>query len=232
MHTTPQTPRPQQSRCQNQWRRWLLVGILLCLLIGQNTPLPVMAQSKLPTTVQPAKVKRAAQGVETYVKEGAALLDADDYEGALAALEQALALDPNHARAYALRGQVYWLMDELDLALADLNQALDLDPANADAYGTRGAVLAELERYAEAIGDYDQALTLTPDDNWALAHRGYTYYLADQYDEALVDLDQALKRNPNYTWAIVVRGNTYRNAWRLYKSAPRSDPCDQLGPQL
>ncbi len=190
-------------------QRRLLIGLLLCLFLLQNTPFPVLAQSGR-TTPLSAALKRTAQSAAEYVEEGEALLDADDYAGAIAAFTQALALDDTLVRAYVGRGQSNWLQDEYEQALVDLNQAIALTTEDADAYAIRGAVYTSLGEYDAALQDFDQSLTLAPDDNWTLAYRGYTYYLADQYEAALADLDGALKRNPNYTWAIVVRGNTYR----------------------
>jgi len=191
-------------------QRRLLIGLLLCLLLLQNTPLPVLAQSGGRTTPLSAAFKRTAQSAAGYVEEGEALLGADDYAGAIAAFTQALALDDTLVRAYVGRGQSYWLQDEYEQALADLNQAIALTTEDADAYAIRGAVYTSLGEYDTALQDFNQSLTLASDDNWTLAYRGYTYYLADQYEAALADLDGAIKRNPNYTWAIVVRGNTYR----------------------
>lgn len=189
-------------------QRRLLIGLLLCLFLLQNTPFPVLAQSGR-TTPLSAALKRTAQSAVDYVEQGEALLGADDYAGAIAAFTQALALDDTLVRAYVGRGQSYWLQQEYEQALADLNQAIALTE-DADAYAIRGAVYTSLGEYNTALADFDRSLILTPDDNWTLAQRGYTYYLADQYEAALADLDGALKRNPNYTWAIVVRGNTYR----------------------
>lgn len=200
----------RRKLCMIHWQRRLLMGLLLCLLVLQNTPFPVMAQRDGTTTPLRAALKRTAQSAADFVEQGEALLGDDDYAGAIAAFDQALALDDTLVRAYVGRGQAYWLQDENEQALADLNQAIALTTEDADAYAIRGAVYNDLGDYSAALDDFNQSLTLAPDDNWTLAYRGYTYYLADQYDAALVDLDLALKRNPNYTWAIVVRGNTYR----------------------
>ena len=202
-------PPPLSSQRFPRWQQRLLTGLLLSLLFFQSTPLTVMAQSGGTTTPLRAALKRTAQSAADYVKEGEALLDADDYAGAIAAFDQALALDDTLVSAYVGRGQVYWLQDEYEQALADLNQAIALTTEDADAYAIRGAVYNSLGDYPTALEDFDQSLALDPDDTWVLAYRGYTHYRADHYEQALIDLDRALKLNPSYVWAIVVRGNTY-----------------------
>lgn len=189
--------------------------LLLCLFLCHT--LPVKAQSRL-TDALTNTAKRASQSVDDLVDHGATLLDEGAYAEAIAAFDQALALDAKQARAYALRGEAYWFLNELDQALADLNQALELDPNDADAYGTRGAVYADLEQYPEALADYSEALQLDPDNTWTLANRGYAFYASDDYDAALTDLNAAIHLNPQYTWAIVARGATY-NALAEYKKA-------------
>lgn len=215
------TPRPQyfpphafssyffSSQRLRRGQQRLLLGLLLCLLLFHSTPLTLLAQSGGTTTPLRAALKRTAQSAADYVKEGEALLEGDDYAGAIAAFDQALALDDTLVRAYVGRGQAYWLQDEYEQALADLNQAIALTTEDADTYAIRGAVYNSLGDYPTALEDFDQSLALDPDDTWALAYRGYTHYRADHYEQALIDLDRALKFNPSYVWAIVVRGNTY-----------------------
>lgn len=110
--------------------------------------------------------QRANQSVDDLVDHGAALIEEGAYTEAIAVLAQALAIDAEQARAYALRGQAYWQRNELDQALADLDQALALDPNDANAYGTHQRRTAALAQYPEALADYSEALQLDPDNTW------------------------------------------------------------------
>ncbi|MEZ4732622.1 MAG: tetratricopeptide repeat protein [Caldilineaceae bacterium] len=198
----------QTHNAAGYWSNVLQIGLLLCMLLYSSTPATAKAQARLPSPFQTER-QRADPSAEAHVERGAALLDEGAYDEAIAAFDQALMIDADHARAYALRGQAYWLNDELEQALADLDRALALAPTEADTYRIRGAVYADLGQYPEALQDFDEALRLKPQVAWTLAHRGHTHYLADNFDAALADLNEATRLNPQYVWAIVARGVTY-----------------------
>lgn len=204
-------------RTPSPWKQRLRLILLLYLFLYQNLPLPVHAQSRA-TTGLGNVVKHTSQSADALVDQGATLLDEGAYAEAIAAFDQALTIDADHARAYALRGKAHWLLNELDQALTDLNRAIELADDDADAYSTRGAVYADLGQYPEALADYTTALDLAPNDTWILAHRGYTAYLANDHKAALTDLNQAIRLNPQYVWAIIARGVTYKEMAEYQKA--------------
>lgn len=79
---------------------------------------------------------------------------ARDYRGCLDDLDEALRLDPESARAHALRSRVLNNLGRHQDALADATQATQAEPDNQNYQLTRAAVLVEL-------GDYDLAVALT-----------------------------------------------------------------------
>ena len=102
-------------------------------------------------STQAQETKRAAadqlkRGADRYLK--------GDLEGALAAYDRALTVEPNAADIYVKRGNVRHAKGDLNGALADFDQALTLDPAVvrndrnvAEAYSRRGYLRARrLER--------------------------------------------------------------------------------------
>ena len=59
---------------------------------------------------------------------------------ALADFSKAIKLNPNNAKAYNNRGNVYSNNKKYDLAIADFSKAIELNPNNPQAYYNRGVV--------------------------------------------------------------------------------------------
>jgi serine/threonine protein kinase/Flp pilus assembly protein TadD len=85
------------------------------------------------------------------------------YEAALAAIGQAMALVPNQPRFYGARAQLWHEYGKFPQALADLNLVLTrLDPKDADAFDDRGDLYRALGRFEEAAANYRRSLELNP----------------------------------------------------------------------
>ena len=102
-------------------------------------------------------------------KAGAIGKEAD---AALALCEQALAIDPNNARALLGLAAKFWLRAALgfssdpkgDLERADelVSKALALDPYDAWAHDSKGWVLQNQRRTEESVPEFERALALDP----------------------------------------------------------------------
>jgi type IV pilus assembly protein PilF len=77
---------------------------------------------------------------------------------ALDELKQAMALDPNNADAYNLRGLIYGSMGEPGLAEQSFKRALELAPNNGDTLHNYGWFLCQQRRFPEAQAEFAQAL--------------------------------------------------------------------------
>ena len=80
------------------------------------------------------------------------------YRRALQVLDRALEMQPEFARAHALRGSVYAELRQFDDALADLDQAITLDPGDMLTLLARSDVHTQLGEYEKAIQDGEAAL--------------------------------------------------------------------------
>jgi tetratricopeptide (TPR) repeat protein len=81
------------------------------------------------TAVSPADKTNAAN----LLKSSRALLDTHDANSALPVANQSLALDPDDAEAYILRGRIYLAAAQPKKAEVDFNIALQIAPGNAEA---------------------------------------------------------------------------------------------------
>jgi TolB-like protein/predicted Zn-dependent protease len=114
---------------------------------------------------------------------------ADNYDKADDSLQQAIALDPSYADAWALRsivsGQIVSgfagggsddFIEGFETARALAKKALELDPELPMAYIAQGVVATVVDRDLEAgVGHFSKALELAPNDvtavNWLLSVR-------------------------------------------------------------
>ena len=143
---------------------------------------------------------------------------AGNHQQAMQWMQQAIAIDPNHASIHCNYGNVLRNLGQLQPALASYERALELNPNYAEAYSNRGIVLRELKRLDEALACYERALELNP--NYVEAHSNYGVTLHDlgRFEEALNSHDNALKLNKNYPKALLNRGITLRKLGRLQEA--------------
>jgi TolB-like protein/DNA-binding winged helix-turn-helix (wHTH) protein/Tfp pilus assembly protein PilF len=130
----------------------------------------------------------------------------DGFEHAADYFQQAIAKDPNYARAYSGLADTYLLMVSFNLkpprefipkARAAALRALEIDPNLAEAH-TSMALLKENADWDWQAADkeYRQAIALDP--NYATAHQWYAEYLTYQgrFDEALAESNRARQLDP------------------------------------
>jgi Flp pilus assembly protein TadD len=124
----------------------------------------------------------------------------------VAAMEQAVQIDPGRPQFHHDLGSNLGLLRRYDEALAHHDQAIRLKPDYAEAHCDRGIALANLGRLEEAIASYDQAIALNPMLSAAFNNRGLTLHKLGRLDEAIRAFDQALSLKPDFPIAHYNRG--------------------------
>ncbi len=138
-----------------------------------------------------------AATAEQLARRGAAATARRDFEGALADLDRACALEPTNAAFLAQRGVVQWALKRPAKALGDFDRAIALDPAAVDARFRRASL-----RYAERDRDGAQAdldaldQTLAPQAQMRLA-MSQLYLRLEQPARALEQLNLWLPAHPH-----------------------------------
>jgi len=120
--------------------------------------------------------------------------------------EQALAADPDNARALSFLSVKFWLTAALDLSVdrkADLDRAdelnskaLALDPNYAGAHAEEGNILASKGRINDAIAENERALALDPAMVDGYSNLGRDYTFLGQFEKSLEYLDKAIRLSP------------------------------------
>lgn len=117
---------------------------------------------------------------------------------ALQDCNEALKTNPNHAKGYENRQNIYLRLNKDTLALADANSLLRLEPGNKLGYYTRGAVYQRFNKPDSALMSFNKCLEINPNTDFALNNRGSILFNNYQkYNEALADFNKAIQLNPN-----------------------------------
>jgi tetratricopeptide (TPR) repeat protein len=142
----------------------------------------------------------------------------EEYSQKIADLDRVIKRNPQDAKAYNNRGNIYTEMEQYPQAIADFNQAIKLDPKFVDAYDNRGIIYRRQEQYPQAIADFNQAIKLNPKFAGAYLDRGVSYADEKENAKAIADFNQAVKLNPKMALAYYNRGVFY-NSQEQYPQA-------------
>ena len=127
---------------------------------------------------------------------GAALFDRGDYDGAIAAFDRAISLNPNDDFSLYERGLAWLARPDYNRALADFNSVLRLKPNTWGALQERGNAYRGKGDYDHAIADYNAALGINPGAAAIYFDRGQAYALKRDSGMAISDFDRALQIQP------------------------------------
>ena len=114
--------------------------------------------------------------------------------------EQALAVDPNNARALTwLSSKFVWVDTKTDLKRAEelASKALTLDPNYAQAHFFMGDIRSSQGRLDEAIAEYERALALDPAMVSAFGELGWDYLYLGEFEKSLEYFDKAIRLSPH-----------------------------------
>ncbi|MEE8366860.1 MAG: tetratricopeptide repeat protein [Thermoanaerobaculia bacterium] len=154
----------------------------------------------LPRTEGNAQARQAAKRAieldpnlaEAYTALGFIKMVYDwDWEGADAAIQQALDLGPGSAKAIENAANLAATLGRFDKALALGRRAVALDPLSADAYRALGLSAFYSGRLEEAEKAFRKALELNPQRVWHHVRVGWVLLEQGRLQEALQEMEQS-----------------------------------------
>ncbi|NJL60881.1 MAG: tetratricopeptide repeat protein [Methylacidiphilales bacterium] len=161
----------------------------------KSTPSPGI-RNNAPTVARVARKPSA----EEFISLGGAKADKQDHQGAIAAYNKALQLDPNNPDAYQRRGNSHVQLKNWQAGLADFNQVLRLNPKNAFAYAYRSYIRLYLGDFQESFNDSDKSIQIEPNSPTTTAisygARGVANLALGKKQDAIRDIAQASKLSP------------------------------------
>jgi tetratricopeptide (TPR) repeat protein len=146
-----------------------------------------------------------------------AFRNADELKLARDYCDQAIAIDPAYARAYAFKALSYavgiYLIEPEDLpegrtqGMACAETAVALDPTDGVCHWALGEAAFETKQYGLARDHMVRALALNPNDADVLAVSGYIHGATGDGEAGLRQMEMALERNPlSPSWYHWLRG--------------------------
>jgi tetratricopeptide (TPR) repeat protein len=177
------------------------------------------------------KVRDHKRDAFAWAHRGSARLEQGDLDGALADLNQAIRLEPQHGTWWGARGLVHDGLHEDEPALRDFAEALRLDPQDARTFNNRGLAYKAVREYERAIRDYSQALRLDPDWSDAYFNRANAYKALKEYDPAIRDYTDAIRLDTKWSDAFFNRANAQRSRGAYQKAAQDYAEVIRLDPE-
>lgn len=159
---------------------------------------------------QAAFLEKAPPTPEGLVNRAGVLFRRGDKAGALADAEKAVALKPDWAPAYGMRGYVRMETGDAKAAQADFDKALALDPACEQAMVGIGQLALDQGRNDDVVLFASRTLQVWPLDLAAMGQRMLAYYRLHKFDQAFTDATELKRLDPNRLDAYEVRANVLR----------------------
>lgn len=150
-----------------------------------------------------------------------------------AAIDKALALDPDSAEAHLSRAVLLFTPAhgwQYEKATQECRQALALNPNLAEAHLTLGMIFVHIGLFEGAIHEFRQAATLNPNISEASLYTAFALTWAGKFDEASVFLRST---EPSLLAKIMTANNLLNRgrgdeAWGIMRQLLKVDPQEKL----
>lgn len=161
------------------------------------------------TTARHDESASASDGndIERHVMQAKELATADP-KAALAIINSALDVQPEHFDGRRLRAVLQARLGRFDQMLVDAEELVRMRPGNSESYAWRGAACMLLGLYDRSVDDLAQAIELGRTSPWPFALHGLALRLADRYIESISSLDEALERSTDMIVALLGRASS------------------------
>lgn len=141
-----------------------------------------------------------------YMQRGCVYNEIEEYDKAVADMNEAIRLDPNNAEYFFKRGD---LCNDYNAKLSDFSRAIELDSGNANYLLRRGILLFHSEEFDKAICDFTNAVKLDLNNFNAYNWRGDAYRKQRHYDRAITDYTKLIEIDASFTFPFYLRGQCY-----------------------
>jgi adenylate cyclase len=137
--------------------------------------------------------------------------------------QQALAVDPHYALAWALiahcQSALHLRGCIAESGLAAIEKALSLNPGLAEAHATKGRILLDLGRHEEAIAEHAKAIRLDPRSFEVRHIYGRTLYLLKRGEEAIEQFERAAELDQSAFGSLSFMAQIYDGLGRTDEAA-------------
>ncbi|PWR75309.1 NosD domain-containing protein [Methanospirillum stamsii] len=187
-------------------------------------------------TMTPDELKNISPGFEPvtaddWVTKGKIMMGSSNYEEAIIAYDNAIALSPTNYQAWRDKALSLRELKRYNESFSTLNTILKIFPDNPELWSTMGDIyLVNLEQYADSIPFFEKAIENDNQDIHSLVNLAFAYDKTGQSEIALDLYRKVLEINPSLTDAwnkaanILTRAGQYDEADMMYDKALEIDP--------
>jgi len=173
------------------------IALIALLSACSAPPSPEPSPSPPPTPSPSPSVSPDPHAAATQRQRGLELRQQERFPEAIAALEQAVALAPEHLDGRVLLGWTLHLAGERPAAARVLEAALERDRDYVPALNALGIVYLTSDRLEDAIATHERAAALKPDNEIAYYNLSLAYHRQQDYDTALARGERAAELEPS-----------------------------------
>jgi tetratricopeptide (TPR) repeat protein len=192
-----------------------------------------------------AELKKAAAEREKKQKEfgdmkavfdqGMAAYEAQDYETAATAFEEASTKDDTQTAIWAYLGNTYQKLERYEDGIKAYQKAIELDPEDAGLHQNLGNLYAALNDTEKAKAEYEKAAQMSAADDPSKAaatyyNMGVTYINTGDNEQAAEALLKALEADPTHAEAHYQLGITMLGLGKLEDSIAHLKKYVELAP--
>jgi tetratricopeptide (TPR) repeat protein len=139
-------------------------GYFVSTKVGGKVRIDVGKDQLVPTATDPTSVAENKAQLQRLVQQAIQLRNQARLDDAVAALRQAMALDPENSDLHREMGITFLLAKEWKRARVEMIEAIRHDRTDADAHNGLGYALEKLGDLDAALKEYKIATQLEPDD--------------------------------------------------------------------
>lgn len=166
-----------------------------------TTPAPADSIETPPTPADAATPADEAAAEEPQINDDALLafqranvaISQGDVTAALAALDEAISLQPDYYDAFLLRNLVYRISGDFEESLRAAAQALAIDPEAPNGYLNRALTYIEMKDYPKALADVDESLKYGPNNPQAFIVAGVVHEKLKDWEKMLDAYGKAIE---------------------------------------
>jgi tetratricopeptide (TPR) repeat protein len=149
--------------------------------------------------------------IEGWYNLGYALTEAEEYEEAVKAYDEALAIDNFIFEIWFNKGAALYAMSDFEAARDCYEEALEINPDDAEAWNNIGNCHSRLTDGEAALEAYTRAVALKPDYAEAFYNKANAHFIEEQDEKAITYAELAVELNPELSKMVSQWINVSKN---------------------
>jgi tetratricopeptide (TPR) repeat protein len=169
---------------------------------------------------------------QDWFYQGLQLAKTGDLQGAIAAYNQAININPDVAEYWFNKGLTLFHLQDFPAAIAAYDQAINIKPQHYKSWYNRGLSLGELGEFTEAIACFAEAIAIQPQNPQPWSSQGLALLKLGEISEAISCYDQALTLEPENPEHWYYRGIALAVAEQFADAIASYDQATELNPDF